>query len=220
MTKHTILFLAANHTGSSPLALDREARAIQVELERSGFRRFVMAGGRGLCDVLDGPDGVDATLRPNQILAVSLPHSPLDEAAQAEVVGVVGRELLTSYGLRSLDPADRDYRPHYQGGVWERDGAYHQGPVWGWLLGHFALARYRVEGDAAAAQALLEPLRDHLSDAGLGTVSEIFDGAPPHTPRGAPSQAWSVACALEAWWRLERAKQMTGSETAERVAVA
>ena len=187
---------------------------------RAGFQRFVMKDRRGLFDVLDGPDGDDATLRPNQILAVSLPHSPLDATAQAEVVEVVGRELLTSYGLRSLAPCHPDYRPHYLGGVWERDGAYHQGPVWGWLLGHFALARYRVEGDAAAAQALLDPLRDHLSDAGLGTVSEIFDGAPPHTPRGAPSQAWSVACALEAWWRLERAKQITGSETAERVAVA
>nr|HMQ13759.1 amylo-alpha-1,6-glucosidase [Candidatus Competibacter phosphatis] len=83
-------------------------------------------------------------------------------------------------------------------------GGYHQGPVWGWLLGHYALAEYRVHGDAAAAQAWLEPVRDHLFDAGLGTVSEIFDGAPPHHPRGAPAQAWSVACVLEAWQRLER----------------
>ena len=70
--------------------------------------------------------------------------------------------------------------------MWERDGAYHQGPVWAFLLGHYALAEHRVFGDAAAAQARLEPLRDHLLDAGLGTVSEILDGAPPHTPRGAP----------------------------------
>jgi glycogen debranching enzyme len=89
----------------------------------------------------------------------------------------------------------------------ERDGSYHQGPVWAFLLGHYALAHYRVHSDPEAAQALLEPLRDHLLDAGLGTVSEIFDGAPPHTPRGAPAQAWSVACTLEAWWRLERAKR-------------
>ncbi|MCP5134072.1 MAG: hypothetical protein H6976_10865 [Gammaproteobacteria bacterium] len=95
--------------------------------------------------------------------------------------------------------------------VRERDSGYHQGPVWGWLLGHFALAAYRVNSDAAAAQAWLEPIRDHLSDAGLGTVSEIFDGAPPHHPRGAPAQAWSVACVLEAWLRLERFKQTSST---------
>lgn len=157
--------------------------------------------------MLDGPAGDDSTLRPNQIFAVSLPHSPLDLATQQAVVRVCGRELLTSYGLRSLAPGHPDYRPHYLGGVWERDGSYHQGPVWGWLLGHYALAEYRVHGDAVAAQARLTPIRDHLLDAGLGTVSEIFDGAPPHVPRGAPAQAWSVACVLEAWQRLERLKQ-------------
>ncbi|MBL8223540.1 MAG: hypothetical protein JNL62_30190, partial [Bryobacterales bacterium] len=82
-----------------------------------------------------------------------------------------------------------DYRPHYGGGVRERDSAYHQGPVWAWLLGHYALAWHRVTGDAAAAQALLEPVRDHLADAALGSVSEIFDAAPPHTPRGARRSA-------------------------------
>ncbi|HRD91825.1 MAG TPA: amylo-alpha-1,6-glucosidase [Accumulibacter sp.] len=174
---------------------------------RAGFQRFVMAGDGGLFDVLDGPAGDDASLRPNQIFAVSLPHSPLSPAAQAVVVRRVGRALLTSYGLRSLDPAHHDFQPQYRGGVWERDGSYHQGPVWGWLLGHYALAEYRVRGDAPAAQQLLEALHDHLLDAGLGTVSEIFDGAPPHTPRGAPSQAWSVACTLEAWWRLARAQR-------------
>ncbi|EXI79567.1 MAG: putative glycogen debranching enzyme, archaeal type [Candidatus Accumulibacter sp. BA-94] len=178
-----------------------------ADAARAGFQRFVMAGDGGLFDVLDGPAGDDASLRPNQILAVSLPHSPLDEAAQAVVVGCVGRSLLTSYGLRSLDPRHHDFRPQYRGGVWERDASYHQGPVWGWLLGHYALAEYRVHGNAPAAKQRLEALCDHLLDAGLGTVSEIFDGAPPHTPRGAPSQAWSVACTLEAWWRLARAQR-------------
>jgi len=111
--------------------------------------------------------------------------------------------------LRSLAPGHSDYRGHYHGGVAERDGSYHQGPVWAWLLGHWALAHYRVHGDAAAAQAWLEPITDHLANAGLGQVSEILDGDPPHTPRGAPAQAWSVACALEAWWRLERARRDT-----------
>ena len=174
---------------------------------RQGFQRFVRPAAAGLFDVLDGPTGNDPTLRPNQIFAVSLPHSPLDPEIQQIVVRVCGRELLTSYGLRSLAPEHPDYRPHYLGGVWERDGGYHQGPVWGWLLGHYALAEYRVHGDPAAAQARLQPIRDHLLDAGLGTVSEIFDGAAPHVPRGVPAQAWSVACVLEAWWRLERLKR-------------
>ncbi|MBE2293402.1 MAG: glycogen debranching enzyme family protein, partial [Phycisphaerales bacterium] len=179
------------------------SRAARV---RQGFQRFVRPDGAGLFDVLDGPTGNDATLRPNQIFAVSLPHSPLEPEAQRAVVQSCGRELLTSYGLRSLAPSHPDYHPHYLGGVWERDGSYHQGPVWAWLLGHYALAEYRVHGDAAAAQARLYPIRDHLFDAGLGTVSEILDGTPPHHPRGAPAQAWSVACVLEAWQRLERLK--------------
>jgi len=151
---------------------------------------------------------------------VSLPYSALDAQAQASVVRACATDLLTSYGLRSLTPSHRDFRPQYLGGVWERDGGYHQGPVWGFLLGHYALAEYRVRGDALAAQTRLEPVRDHLLDAALGTVSEIFDGAAPHTPRGAPSQAWSVACALEAWWRLEKAKRRIShgdTESTEKV---
>jgi 4-alpha-glucanotransferase len=189
-----------------------------AERARAGFQRFLRPGDEGLYDVLDGPGGDDATLRPNQILAVSLPHSPLDREAQRRVVARVGRDLLTSYGLRSLDPAHPEFRACYLGGVWERDSSYHQGPVWAWLLGHYALAEARVTGDPQAAQERLAPLRDHLLDAGLGTVSEIFDGAAPHAPRGAPSQAWSVACALEAWWRLEQMKRQ--AETVGRISAA
>jgi 4-alpha-glucanotransferase len=173
---------------------------------RDSFRRFVKEGGEGLLDVIDGPDGDDPSLRPNQILAVSLTHSPLDPADQAAVIKTVDRKLLTSCGLRSLEPGHPDYQPRYQGGVRERDAAYHQGPVWTWLLGHYALAVYRVTGDAALAQSYLEPLENHLLDAGLGTLGEIFDGEPPHRPRGTPAQAWSVACTLEAWCHLEQAK--------------
>ncbi|MGQ0657560.1 MAG: amylo-alpha-1,6-glucosidase [Chromatiales bacterium] len=172
-----------------------------------GFKRFVKPDESGLYDVLDGPDGNDARVRPNQIFAVSLPHSPLDPVVKAQVVKQCYRELLCGPGLRSLAPSDPDYRPRYEGGVWERDSRYHQGPVWAWLLGHYALAEYRVHGNAAAAQARMEAIRDHLLDAGMGTVSEIFDGEAPFTPRGAPSQAWSVACVLEAWWRLEKARR-------------
>jgi 4-alpha-glucanotransferase len=192
----------ARTLGHSPARFEDLAARVH-----EGFQRYLCPGGNGLYDVIDGPAGDDLAIRPNQILAVSLPHSPLDAEQQTAVVAVCGRELLTSYGLRSLAPEHPDYRPRYEGGVWERDGAYHQGPVWGWLLGHYALAEYRVHGNAARARVRLEPLRDHLLDAGLGTVGEIFDGAPPHSPRGAPSQAWSVACTLEAWWRLERAQR-------------
>ncbi len=173
---------------------------------QQGFARFALPDGDGLYDVIDGPDGVDASLRPNQILAVSLWASPLDRTMQRAVLRRCGRTLVTSYGLRSLAADDPAYRPVCRGAPAERDAAYHQGTVWAWLLGPWALAHYRVYGDAAAAQRYLEPIGDHLSDAGLGQISEIFDGDPPHTPRGCPAQAWSVACMLEAWWRLERAK--------------
>ena len=90
----------------------------------------------------------------------------------------------------------------------ERDSAYHQGTAWSWLLPHYAMAEYRVTGNAELAQSRLAPIRDHLLDAGLGTISEIFDGEPPHEPRGAPSQAWSVAGVLEAWVKLERVRRI------------
>jgi predicted glycogen debranching enzyme len=187
---------------------------------KQGFARFVNDATGGLFDVLDGPSGDDATIRPNQIFAVSLPATPLERDRQAQVVELCARELLTSYGLRSLNPEHPEYRSQYRGGVWERDGAYHQGPVWAWLLGHFALAEYRVRGDLALALTRLEPIRDHLHDAGLGTVSEIFDGAAPHMPRGAPVQAWSVACVLESWWRLERMKTQVAEPVANEKAMA
>jgi len=172
---------------------------------RAGFQRFVRPDGAGLLDVIDGPGGDEATLRPNQLLAVSLPASPIDKLTQLRIVECCGPVLLTSYGMRSLAPDQPGYRGVYRGDVVERDGSYHQGPVWAWLLGHWALAHYRVHGDVAAARQWLEPIADHLNDAALGQISEIFDGDAPHTPRGAPAQAWSVACVLEAWWRLGRA---------------
>jgi len=187
------------------LGTDPGPYAALAERARVGFHRYVRNDAAGLLDLLDDPFGDDASPRPNQILAVSLPASPLAPADQARVVAACGRALLTSHGLRSLAPGHEDYRGTYLGGVWERDGAYHQGTVWGWLLGHYALAEYRVTGDATLALSRLAPLGDHLRDAGLGSLSEIFDGDPPHTPRGAPLQAWSVACTLEAWWRLQRA---------------
>ena len=109
------------------------------------------------------------------------------------------RSLLTSFGLRSLAPDHPKFQGHYGGDVIERDGAYHQGTVWSWLMGPFVAAHLRVYGDPQAARSFLTPILHHLSDAGLGTISEIFDGDPPFTPRGCFAQAWSVAEYLRLW---------------------
>ena len=158
-----------------------------------------------LNDVVD-PDhkrgAVDGSLRPNQIFAVGgLPFPLLGGKQARRVVDVVQASLWTPLGLRSLAPDDPRYTPRYEGGVRERDGAYHQGTVWPWLIGPFAEAWVRVRGDTPdarrrARRCFLEPILAHLDEAGLGHVSEIADGAPPHTPRGCPFQAWSVAEAL------------------------
>src|SRR5262249_44122699 len=159
---------------------------------RASFRtRFLRPEGRRLADVVDGPNGDDFSIRPNQIFAVSLPFPLLERADAAEVLLAVGQDLLTTYGLRSLAPVDPAYRGHYAGGVVARDGAYHQGPVWAWLMGPYVEAHYRVHGDVDAALALLRPFERHLTDAGLGTISEIFEGSAPHLPRGCIAQAWS-----------------------------
>src|ERR1700676_605000 len=170
------------------------------------FQKFWNAE-RGFCyDVIDVPgQGNDASLRPNQIFAVSLPVSPLTPEQQQEVVGVCAFRLLTSHGLRSLAPGEPGYVGHYGGGPRERDGAYHQGTVWGWLLGHFALAHLRVHKDRAAALRLLEPLGREIYASGLGTLSEIFDGDAPFTPRGCIAQAWTVGEVLRAWREIVRA---------------
>ncbi len=165
----------------------------------SSMQRFWCAETDYLFDVLDGPAGADRTLRPNQIFAVSLAACAFNSTQQRAVVDACGAALLTSHGLRSLAPAHADYRAVYEGDQRSRDGAYHQGTVWAWLLGPFALAHFRVYGDASAARSFLEPLRDHLGAHGVGTIAEIFDGAAPHRPRGCIAQAWSVAEFLRAW---------------------
>ncbi len=176
-----------------------ETEAVRVA---TGFGRFWNEAEGGCFDVLDGPSGNDASVRPNQIFAVSLPSSPLPAARQLKVVETCARHLLTSFGLRSLDPRHPDYKGHYRGGPLERDGAYHQGTVWGWLLGPFALAHFKVYGDRAAALGFLEPLGRHLGAYGMGTLGEVFDGDAPFAPGGCPAQAWTVAETLRAWTEL------------------
>lgn len=170
-----------------------------AEMARAGFGRFWSAE-LGYCyDVLDGPAGNDDALRPNQILAVSLPHTPLYPDQQKAVVDTCLRHLLTSYGLRSLTPDHPDYQGTYGGDQKQRDGAYHQGTAWSWLIGPLVLAHLRVYRNRAQARTLIQPLWQHLHDHGVGSVSEIFEGDPPFRPRGCPYQAWSVAELLRAW---------------------
>ncbi len=165
----------------------------------AGFARF-WNGAAGYCyDVIDGPEGHEAALRPNQILAVSLPASALPPERQRQVVDACARHLLIGCGLRSLAPGEPGYQPHYAGGPGERDGAYHQGTAWAWLLGPFALAYERVHRDRATARALLEPMAQHLSEYGVGSIAEVFDAEPPFAPGGCIAQAWSVAETLRAW---------------------
>lgn len=190
------------------LAPEDPAFAAELE-ERAGgvaaaFRQRFFSEERGyLADVVDGPDGDDWTFRPNQILAVSLPFPVLEGHDAKQVVDSVGRKLLTDFGLRSLDPDHPDYHPAYGGDPLTRDGGYHQGPVWNWLAGPFAEAHLRVYGDPDAARRILAPLAHHLFDAGLGTISEIQEGAAPHAPRGCIAQAWSVAETLRVLRLLE-----------------
>jgi predicted glycogen debranching enzyme len=169
---------------------------------RAGFDRFWYARGGYCYDVLEGPEGDDRALRPNQVLAVALPESPLGLERQRRVVDVCARHLLTSFGLRSLAATESAYCAHCTGGPRERDGAYHQGTVWGWLLGPFALAHARAHGDRLAARAFLEPMAHHLDDYGVGSIAEIFDADAPFAPRACIAQAWSVAETLRAWQAL------------------
>ena len=158
--------------------------------------------GRYLYDVVDG-EIKDARIRPNQIFAVSLPYSPLPPAHARAVVQKVWQELYTPYGLRSLGSSEPEFRGRYLGDQRERDAAYHQGTVWSWLLGHFITAYCKVNDHSRAsmetAARMLAPLQAHLRDHGLGSVSEIFDGAWPFAARGCFAQAWGVAELLRCW---------------------
>ncbi|MGF1523244.1 MAG: amylo-alpha-1,6-glucosidase [Leptolyngbyaceae cyanobacterium] len=193
---------------------------LMAEQTRQGFQRF-WSPELGYCyDVLDGPEGPEVNLRPNQILAVAFPaadcwrsglytkkpinHHLLGPALlgpdqQKAIVKQVAQQLLTSHGLRSLTPTHPDYCGQYGGSPRQRDGCYHQGPVWGWLIGPFVQAHLRVYRDPVAARSFLDSLADHLRDGCIGTLSEIFDGDAPMTARGAFAQAWTVAEVLRAW---------------------
>ena len=185
----------AEHLGED--ANDHRAAAERVHVS---FERFWNPETGCLFDVLDGPDGADASIRPNQLLAIALQPALLDPERARSVLEVVDRELLVPDGVRTLDPDDADFIPHYGGGPAERDAAYHQGTAWPWLLGPWMAAHRAV--DPARCRALEAELRariaDHLLEAGLGSVSEILDATDPFTPRGCFAQAWSVGAILDA----------------------
>jgi len=166
-------------------------RELADRAQASFNARFWYDEGQYLYDVIDAHD---PALRPNQIFAVSLDHPVLDRSRWEQVVSVVERELLTPVGLRSLARNHPDYKPRYDGDLRTRDAAYHQGTVWGWLIGPFIDAWLRVHpDDRAGARRFLDGFEPHLSDACIGTISEVFDAEEPYTPRGCAAQAWSVA---------------------------
>lgn len=171
--------------------------------------RFWFEPGRYLFDVIDGEWGDDSSLRPNQIFSISLRFPILAEAFWRPVLDCITMKLLTPVGLRSLDPDHKDYKSCYDGDLRHRDAAYHQGTVWAWLIGHFLDAWRRVYSDGKNARALLRGFEEHLKNAGIGTISEIFDAEPPYHPRGCIAQAWSVAEALRVLIATEKSVVMT-----------
>ncbi len=165
-----------------------------LELGRISFaERFWYEEGGYLYDVIDGPAGHDASLRPNQLFALSLFPALITAERAERALSAVEEQLLTPYGPRSLAPTHGRYIGQCVGDQEARDRAFHQGTVWPWLLGAYVDAHHQVRGRLPDLDLLLDPFVEHLREAGLGTVSQIFDGDAPHTPRGAIAQAWSVA---------------------------
>jgi predicted glycogen debranching enzyme len=162
--------------------------------------RFWIADKGYLYDVVDGEQGDSTLCRPNQIFAISLDHPVLDRPRWESVLGVVQERLLTPVGLRSLAPGEEGYKQRYFGDLRSRDAAYHQGTVWGWLIGPWVDAWLKVHPtDRAGARRFLDGLIAELGTFGIGTIAEVFDAEPPYTARGCIAQAWSVAEVLRCW---------------------
>jgi len=173
-------------------------------VRKSFNERFWNPATGYLFDVVDGEQGDDPACRPNQLFSISLPNAVLDKERWPAVLETCRKRLLTPVGLRSLAPGEPDYKPTYHGDLRTRDAAYHQGTVWGWLIGPYVDAWLKVYPDRRAeARQALQGLIDHLDDACLGTVSEVFDAESPFTARGCCAQAWSVAELLRCWLRLQ-----------------
>lgn len=181
--------------------------------------RFWYEAGAHLYDVVDGPQGDDPSCRPNQILSFTLDHPVLDRRRWQSVLETVKQELWTPVGLRSLSPRHPDFKAHYYGDLRARDAAYHQGTVWAWLIGPFVDAWLRVNPqDRRGAREFLRGFERHLSEACIGTISEIFDADPPYTPRGCAAQAWSVAEVLRSWTNTLEESGRAATEASEQSA--
>jgi len=203
--------------GGERLQLADHAR----QTRESFNRRFWYDKGGHLYDVVDAErGGDDPSCRPNQVFAISLPHPVLDRARWEPVMNVVRDRLLTPVGLRSLAPGETDYKPRYYGDLRARDAAYHQGTVWAWLIGPFIDAWIKLHGpNREAVRTLLDGFQQYLSDACVGSISEVFDADPPFLPRGCVAQAWSVAEVLRCWMQPPAPPAPRG-ERPETVAVA
>ncbi|HWS67933.1 MAG TPA: amylo-alpha-1,6-glucosidase [Steroidobacteraceae bacterium] len=215
----SILRDLASELGASADAADYAALASRI---RASFEQAFWFDASGyLYDVIDGPEGAvgddgrrrDGSLRPNQIFALSLPYALLIGERAERVLAVCAAELWTPVGLRSLAPSDSRYVRHYGGGPIERDGAYHQGTVWTWLLGPFASAHYRIHADAPAALEFLRAIPAHLREGCIGQVSEIMDANAPFEPRGCFAQAWGVAEILRAWSEINECENRRQTES-------
>jgi predicted glycogen debranching enzyme len=199
---------AREHGGATGQESARNLAHHAERCRESFNRRFWYAEGGYLYDVVDGVvagmDGVepgdDPACRPNQVFAIALDHPVLDRERWEPVMNVVAERLLTPVGLRSLAPGHPDYKPTYDGDLRSRDAAYHQGTVWGWLIGPYVDAWLKLHpGDPAGARTFLQGFLPHLGEACLGSISEVFDAEEPYTPRGCVAQAWSVAEVLRCW---------------------
>jgi predicted glycogen debranching enzyme len=180
---------------------DADALRQQAQRVYESFNRRFWSDRHGwLFDVVDGPSGDDASLRPNQLFAISLPNPVLAPERWPAVVDVVERRLLTPVGLRSLAPGEPEYKPKYDGDLRARDAAYHQGTVWAWLIGPFIDAWLKTHPhEVERAREFLNAFSAHLGAACIGSISEVFDAETPYTPRGCVAQAWSVAEVLRCW---------------------
>ncbi len=211
---NALCIMAELARGFGDQARQQQYDAMAARAQESFNRLFWNAAAHCLYDVVDG-DRRDEAIRPNQIFAVSLPYSMLSYARAKGVVDVVARELLTPYGLRSLSPHHPQYRGRYAGDPRQRDGSYHQGAVWAWLMGPYITAYLNVHEHSPQAQqqvlTWLKAFSMHLNEAGVGQISEIFDGDAPHQPRGCIAQAWSVAEWLRAAVEAEPVRQPTAA---------
>jgi predicted glycogen debranching enzyme len=182
---------------------EEAAQSIAAHAQRayeSFNRRFWSEEAGYLYDIVDGESGDDNACRPNQLFAIALDYPVLDQAHWAAVLHVARERLLTPVGLRSLSREHPDYKPRYFGDLRARDAAYHQGTVWGWLIGPFVDAWLKVyPEDKVGARKVIEAMWPHLDQGCVGSISEVFDAEAPFTARGCVAQAWSVAEVLRCW---------------------